>query len=67
MFSYQQAIKRNMSSQFLLPKRFQPMEKRIYLEKQKLVNIDQDNATVIASADVRQAFISLRIRKGKTD
>ena len=56
-----------MSSQFLLPKRFQPMEKRIYLEKQKLVNIDQDNATVIVSADVRQAFISLRIRKGKTD
>lgn len=67
MFPYQQAIKRNMSSQFLLPKRFQPMEKRIYLEKQKLVNIDQDNATEIVSADVRQAFISLRIRKGKTD
>lgn len=67
MFPYQQAIKRNMSSQFLLPKRFQPMEKRIYLEKQKLVNIDQDNATVIVSADVRQAFISLRIRKSKTD
>ena len=43
------------------------MEKRIYLEKQKLVNIDQDNAVVIVSADVRQAFISLRIRKGKTD
>lgn len=67
MSPYQQAIKRNMSSQFLLPKRFQPMEKRIYLEKQKLVNIDQDNATVIVSADVRQAFISLRIRKSKTD